>query len=266
LTQIFGPKVVEPVMNLAWTPEVAVALFSKEANEVLGGKTVPDSGVPDVTTPEAGSFGDARMWDATKDMPPPSEAGTDTATPSDTAGDTGENPHSFFVSSTGSGTMGGNLGGLAGADAKCVALAAAAGAGGRGWKAFLSAEPGAITPAVNARDRIGAGPWRNRRGQVIAASVAALFATPPAANLMIDENGNAVPNDWHEVLTGSQADGTVYVGRTCNSWTTTTGQAQSGIATDVPSQRFSSHASGCTQAALEAFGNQGRIYCFATTP
>jgi hypothetical protein len=83
---------------------------------------------------------------------------------------------------------------------------------------------------------------------------------------MIDENGNAVPNDWHEVLTGSQADGTLYVGRTCSSWTTTAGQAQSGIATDVPSQRFSSHASGCTQAALEAQGNQGRLYCFATTP
>jgi multiple sugar transport system substrate-binding protein len=267
LTQIFGPKVVEPVMNLTWTPEVAVALFRKEASEVLAGKMVPDSGVPDVTTPEAGSFGDARMWDATKDMPPPSEAGTDTAPTPDTSGDAGPNPVTFFVTSIGSGVMGGNLGGLAGADAKCEALAVAVGAGGRGWKAFLSAEAGAITPAVNAKDRIGAGPWRNQRGQMIAANVAALIATPPAANLMIDEKGGAIPVDWHEVLTGTRADGTVYAGRTCSSWTATTGQSQAGIATDAdPTQRFSSHVSGCTQAALENDGNQGRIYCFASTP
>ena len=190
----------------------------------------------------------------------------DTTTP-DTSGDTGTSPLSFFVSSTGSGVMGGNLGGLAGADAKCEALAAAVGAGGRGWKAFLSAEAGAATPGINAKDRIGAGPWRNQKGQMIAASVAALIATPPAANLMIDEKGAAVPVDWHEVLTGTRADGTLYAGRTCTSWTTTTGLAQSGIATDAdPTQRFSSHMSGCTQAALEMDGNQGRIYCFASTP
>ena len=69
------------------------------------------------------------------------------------------------------------------------------------------------------------------------------------------------------MLTGSQANGTLFVGRTCDSWTATTGQAQSGIATDPQtSERFSSHASGCTQAALEASGNQGRFYCFASTP
>jgi hypothetical protein len=220
---------------------------------------VLDTGMTDLNS-EAGSPGDGR--DGTADM---SDAG-DTAPTPDTSGDTGPNPVTFFVTSIGSGVMGGNLGGLTGADAKCEALAAAVGAGGRGWKAFLSAEAGAITPAVNAKDRIGAGPWHNQRGQMIAANVAALIATPPAAGLMRDEKGGTIPTDWHEVLTGSQADGTLYVGRTCSSWTTTTGQAQSGIATDAPSERFSSHASGCTQAALEASGNQGRFYCFASTP
>jgi hypothetical protein len=177
------------------------------------------------------------------------------------AGGSGGMGMSFFVTSTGSGAMGGNLGGLAGADAKCEMLAAAAGAGGKGWKAYLSTE----MPAVNAKDRIGAGPWRNQRGTVVAATVTALLAGVPA-NQVLDEKGGTVPGNQHDTLTGSRPDGTVFAGRTCGNWASTMGQSQVAHSDGAAGQRFSAHASGCTQQGLIATAGAGRMYCFATMP
>src|SRR5688572_4150007 len=126
-----------------------------------------------------------------------------------------QNQMSFFITSAGPG-MGANLGGLAGADKHCQTLAAAAGAGNRTWRAYLSAAAAAGQPAVNARDRIGKGPWMNVKGVVVAKSVADLHSD---ANLLSKETGltekgatvNGVgdkPNQ-HDILTGSQADGTL---------------------------------------------------------
>src|ERR1700689_3510860 len=137
---------------------------------------------------------------------------------------------SFFVTSTGIGN-GGNLGGLAGADNYCQTLAQAAGAGARTWRPYLSTQEGEGQPAVHARDRIGKGPWQNSKGVVIAKDVAEL---PGANNLTkqtaLSEKGDVIngrgdsPNR-HDVLTGSQADGTAFPAgedRTCKNWTSST--------------------------------------------
>lgn len=188
-------------------------------------------------------------------------------------------PMSFFVTSTGLG-RGADLGGLAGADAHCQALAQAAGAGGRTWRAYLSTQGDG---AVNARDRIGAGPWRNAKGEVIAQSVANLHSD--SNNLTrataLDERGNAVngrgqqPNT-HDILTGSQPDGTAFPpgeDRTCRNWTSSTEGAamvghhdREGLRDDAPSRSWnSSHPSrgGCGQPALVSTGGAGLLYCFA---
>jgi hypothetical protein len=185
----------------------------------------------------------------------------------------------FFVTSAGPG-RGGDLGGLAGADAHCQALATAAGAGGRSWRAYLSTQgPG----AVNARDRIGAGPWQNARGEVIARSLAELHGENNLTRqTALDERGNPVngrgdtPNN-HDILTGSQADGTAFAGTddmTCRNWTAggPEGAAmvghhdRQGLRDDAPSRSWNtSHPSrGCTQEALRSTGGAGLFYCFAT--
>jgi hypothetical protein len=237
------------------------------------GGSAGDSGA-DVPSDGLSDGGDVALGDAGDAGDGSSDAGD--AAPTDTTTDLmvtdgGAAAMTFFVTSTGTGALGGNLGGLIGADARCEAAAAAVGAGGKGWKAFLSITAAGGSAAVNAKDRIGAGPWRNFKSQVIAANVTALLSTPPAGNLMLDERGVVVPLDFHEVLTGTQADGTVYVDRTCNNWTSnaTAVQAQVGIAreaVDAPDQRFSSHTVGCSMTALNNSGGDGRLYCFATTP
>ena len=192
-----------------------------------------------------------------------------------------QNQMSFFVTSAGPGN-GGNLGGLAGADKQCQTLAAAAGAGGRTWRAYLSAKAGNGQPAVNARDRIGAGPWVNAKGVVIAKSVADLHSD--ASNLKKDtaltEKGTVVngvgdtPNQ-HDILTGSQADGTLQPGEgdtTCGNWTSAaeTGAGQLGHVDRTGrgatgSSWNSAHPSrGCSQQNLVATGGNGYLYCFAT--
>lgn len=202
-------------------------------------------------------------------------------------------PMSFFVTSVGLG-RGGNLGGLAGADAHCQALAAAVGRGNVTWRAYLSTQG---PNAVNARDRIGAGPWYNQRGQVIAGSVAQLQGdTLDQARIgnfinvvnALDEKGQPVPGNEHDILTGSTLDGRANTDPTrdytCNNWTSAAdGGLAAGIVPDpippgVPSARLghsdkgnivpswnSSHPSrGCSQASLVATGGGGRLYCFAT--
>ena len=179
---------------------------------------------------------------------------------------------SFFVSSVGSG-QGGNLGGLAGADKHCQALAAKAGAGNRTWRAYLST---AGAGAVNARDRIGKGPWINAKGQVIASSVEELHSDK--ANISnetaLDEMGRPInaqgaPNR-HDIMTGSTADGRA-TEMTCQNWTSSASD-QSAMLGHHDRMTFNkpgspwnaAHASkGCSQENLVATGGAGLIYCFA---
>jgi hypothetical protein len=189
----------------------------------------------------------------------------------------------FFITSAGSGN-GANLGGLACADATCQKLAAAAGAPAtRTWRAYLSANP-AGAAAVNAKDRIGRGPWVNSKGVTIAADVAALHAETNGLTkeTNLTEKGATVngvgdtPNQ-HDILTGSQPDGTAYtdgMDHTCSNWTSAAdgaGAAQLGHSDrrggrgPLGPSWNSTHASrGCSQANLAASGGAGFFYCFAT--
>jgi hypothetical protein len=187
---------------------------------------------------------------------------------------------SFFITSAGPGN-GADLGGLEGADAHCQQLAEAAGAGGRTWRAYLSTQADG-GPAVNARDRIGAGPWQNAEGVVIANDVDELHGTNNLTKeTALTEQGDVVngrgddPNR-HDILTGSQPDGTAFAGaedRTCGNWTGSGDGAamvghhdRQGLRDDEPSRSWnSSHPSrgGCSQEALRGTGGDGLFYCFA---
>jgi len=177
----------------------------------------------------------------------------------------------FFVSSTGSGS-GGNLGGLAGADKHCQALAAKAGAGDRMWRAYLSTSG----PDAHARDRIGSGPWHNAKGVLVASNVAELHSDKANINndTALDEQGRAInpqggPNR-HDILTGSTADGRATT-MTCQNWTSSAGEhsAMLGhhdrLTFGKPGSPWNAaHASkGCSQENLVATGGAGLIYCFA---
>jgi len=180
----------------------------------------------------------------------------------------------FFITSRGPG-RGGNLGGLAGADAHCQALATKEGSGDHTWRAYLSAMATASAPAVNARDRIGKGPWYNALGDRIALNVADLHS----ANNKIDhenavtERGDAVGVDKQDILTGSRADGTAYPGSgdlTCGNWTSSSkGRAQVGhpnrMGEDAQQRSWNSaHATrGCSAADFTSTGGAGLFYCFA---
>jgi hypothetical protein len=188
----------------------------------------------------------------------------------------------FFVTSAGPG-KGGDLGGLAGADAHCAKLAQAAGSSGKTWHAYLSTQG---TGAVNAKDRIGAGPWQNVKGVAIAKSVADLHS---ASNNLTKQtalsekgeviNGRGDTPNRHDILTGSQSDGTAFAAgddRTCGNWTSSTKGAamlghhdRKGLNESAPMLSWnSSHPSrgpggGCTQADLRSTGGDGLLYCFA---
>jgi hypothetical protein len=191
---------------------------------------------------------------------------------------------SFFLTSNGIGN-GGNLGGLAGADNHCQTLAQAAGAGARTWRAYLSTQAVDGQSAVNARDRIGRGPWKNSKGVVIAKDVAELHgANNLTKQTALSEKGDAItgagdqPNR-HDVLTGSQPDGSAFApaeDRTCKNWTSSTQGAamvghfdRRGLRDDDASKSWnSSHPSrgpegGCSQADLKSTGGDGLLYCFA---
>ena len=188
---------------------------------------------------------------------------------------------SFFVTSVGSG-KGADLGGLAGADRHCQALAQAAGAGNKTWHAYLSTQG---DKAVNARERIGAGPWRNAKGELIAKNVDDLHSqTTLNKQTALTEKGAMVngrgdtPN-MHDILTGSQPNGRAFpVGedRTCGNWTKGDDSGGSGGAMlghhdrqglrddDASKSWNSSHPSrGCSQDALKGTGGSGLFYCFA---
>ncbi len=193
----------------------------------------------------------------------------------------GKSGMGFFVTSTGSG-QGGNLGGLAGADAHCQKLASAVGAGGRNWRAYLSAQPAGSQVAVNARDRIGKGPWTNAKGEVIAANVEALHGGNNNLNKQTalteagaGVNGRGDNPNMHDVLTGSQPNGNFIAGdanSTCANWTQNLGGAamvghhdKTGLDESVPAKSWnSSHQSrGCSPDQLKASGGAGLFYCFA---
>jgi hypothetical protein len=180
---------------------------------------------------------------------------------------------SFFVTSAGTGD-GGNLGGLAGADAHCRKLAAAAGSKKRDWRAYLSAAAEHGEPIVHARDRIGSGPWFNAQGLLIAASLDDLHgaANKLGGRTSLDEQGHFVGAGVHDILTGSKADGTLQEGdATCHNWTSTQGHAMVGHSNKVgsiggPRVRSwnSAHLTdGCTLKTLKTLGGEGRFYCFA---
>jgi len=189
---------------------------------------------------------------------------------------------SFFVTSIGTADRGGDLGGLAGADAMCRALADAVGAGDRTWRAYLS------TSEENARDRIGTGPWYNVRLQEIAADVEALHRDeiprllwgamddPDEQGLLIDENGALVPLVEHDIITGSTKEGTVFEGRTCLDWTSSSEDevaqvghsdlAPPGVTIGGPDRLSwnSAHDTlSCSEEGLAAREGAGRFYCFA---
>ena len=188
----------------------------------------------------------------------------------------------FFITSAGSG-KGGDLGGIAGADQHCQHLAQAAGISGKTWRAYLNTQGAG---AVNARDRIGQGPWQNAKGVVVAKSVAELHGQNNITKqTALTEKGDVVngrgdtPN-MHDILTGSQPDGTAFAAgedRTCGNWTKS-GQGaamvghsdRQGLRDDDASKSWnSSHPSrgpdgGCSQNDLKSTGGAGMFFCFAT--
>jgi len=193
-------------------------------------------------------------------------------------GASGKNNMSFFVTSSNPG-QGADFGGLAGADRHCQALATAAGAGGKTWRAYLSTTGAG---SVNARDRIGRGPWFNAKGTQVAANVDELHGTNQLAKATaLDERGQVVAGagdavNMHDVLTGSTPDGRATAGgtadTTCGNWTKSgDGSAivghhdRTGLDESAPAKSWnSSHGSrGCSLASLKGTGGDGRLYCFA---
>jgi hypothetical protein len=192
---------------------------------------------------------------------------------------------SFFVSSTGSG-KGADLGGISGADQHCQTLAAAAGAGSKTWRAYLSTQGKDGAQTVNARDRIGKGPWHNAKGELIARDVDQLHGAGNNITKLtaLNEKGQTVagrgdtPNR-HDILTGSRTDGTAFAAgdpdMTCGNWTKS---GTEGVAVVGHHDRVgpnadpwatswnSSHQSrgGCSQEALRGTGGDGLLYCFAS--
>lgn len=200
-------------------------------------------------------------------------------------GASGGNPMSFFITSTNPG-KGGDLGGLAGADRYCQSLAASVGAGNKTWRAYLSNAALNGQPAVNARDRIGNGPWRNAKGVVIATSVADLHSANAKVgkDTSLTEKGEVVSGfgdevNRHDILTGSRPDGTLAVPEpgkdtTCGNWTKSDGGSaivghhdHQGTNPDPVANASwnSSHGTrGCSVEQLQQSGSAGLMYCFAS--
>lgn len=193
--------------------------------------------------------------------------------------DDGSPAMSFFLTSMGPGD-GANLGGLAGADAHCKQLASTVGQGDREWRAYLSVVPMGGEAGVNARDRIGSGPWYNAKGVQVATSIANLHSDENnlTKESVLNEKGMVVngrgdsPNR-HDILTGSQMDGTAFPpgeDSTCSNWTSNgEGSARVGHhdrtgGGEHPTSWHSAHGSrGCSQENLQGTGGDGLYYCFA---
>ena len=191
----------------------------------------------------------------------------------------------FFVTGNGPG-KGADLGGIEGADRYCQTLAERHGAGGKTWHAYLSTQEAGGKPAVNARERVGKGPWQNFKGEVVATSVDDLHSDNNKLSAMtsLSERGFIIPGvgfapNRHDVLTGSTPEGKAFPAgedRTCRNWTSSTQGAamvghidRKGLRDDAPARSWnSSHPSrgsdgGCSQADLRGTGGDGLFYCFA---
>ena len=199
-------------------------------------------------------------------------------------GATADKDMGFFIVSANPG-QGANLGGLEGADRYCQQLASNVGAGGRTWRAYLSTMDSSARPGVDARDRIGKGPWKNAKGEVIAKDVADLHGPDNKLNKQtaLTEKGEVLPGrgdpvNMHDILTGSQADGTVAKvdgggDVTCGNWTQGGAEGSAfvghhdriGLNDSAPMKSWvASHPSrGCSLEALKGTGGNGRFYCFA---
>lgn len=190
-----------------------------------------------------------------------------------------DNDMSFFITSVGPGN-GADLGGLEGADQHCQALAEDVGAGDRNWRAYLSTSASGSEEAVNARDRIGQGPWYNANGVLVARDVDHLHSEDNnlGKETSLNEkdevvNGRGDDPNMHDILTGSQLDGTAFPGdedKTCSNWTSSgEGSAQVGHhdregGGQNPTSWNSAHGSrGCSQSDLQGTGGNGLFYCFA---
>jgi hypothetical protein len=192
-----------------------------------------------------------------------------------------DTPMTFFLTSAGPGN-GADLGGLDGADAYCRVLAESAGTTGIQWRAYLSVLPADGAAVVNARDRIGEGPWHNANGTMVASSVADLHSEEVnlTKETQVTENGEVVngrgdqPNR-HDILTGSNLDGTVYQAGdgydNCSNWTghgegsTRVGHHDRNGGGQNPTSWNSAHSSrGCSQEDLQGTGGDGLFYCFGT--
>lgn len=261
---------------------------SVTASSSTGASSAPttgsDSDSPSSTTGGPGDSASSGDVDPTTSSTAPTSStgpGTsdDTGSSSGTTAGVDEPALSFFVSSTGSLT--GKLGGLEGADARCQELADAVGAGGKTWHAYLSVDKGPDDQPVHAKDRIGAGPWYNAKLVQIAADVADLHTKDGDHELFLDENGAMINGQWegspapneHDILTGTNRDGTVAAGKTCADWTSddpalfaVVGHSDGlgPMMSDAEQYRpwNSVHESGgCNDTAPK--GGAGHIYCFA---
>lgn len=236
-----------------------------------GGSSVvyspPDPNPPQSMTPKNASWGGgapAPAPGAVTPEPGPGGEATGPAAGAPAAPATGE--VSFFVTSVGNGTKGGNFGGVGGADAFCANLASQAGIGGKTWVAYVS------TGSENARDRIGTGPWYNIRGQLVAASVDALHQQGLQKSVVLDEKGGIIDmKNAHDVITGSKEDGT-FSGENCNGYTSnaTTHKASvghadgGGVGQERAESWNSAHVShGCDAVQLQRTASQAHLYCFA---
>lgn len=255
-------KTILGVVVLGGGISLGIACGGADETELSGdsGTTPTTPTQPTGTTPTSTSTGTTPPPDAAV----PSDAGADAA-PTDASPADAGSTLSFFVTSTGSGANGGNLGGLAGADAKCQQLAQAVGAGAKTWRAYLS-----IT-GTNARDRIGAGPWFNQKGKMIAANVTALHAADLPTADILDENGAVIPAAQHDLLTGSNAQGMAQANASCNGWTSNqgnqnaqVGHTDSSTSANAADRWNAAHTVACTQQAIMNANGAGRIACFAT--
>ncbi len=240
----------------------------------MGSDAGIDVGPPDMGPPDLGP----------PDLGPPDLGAPDLGPPDMGFPDLGINPSpqmSFFVTSEGSGAAGGNFGGLAGADARCQSLALTVGAGARTWRAYLSVHPSAGgSVAVDARDRIGQGPWFDFNGTMVAQDLTALHAAGVPSPQMLSERGTVVPMNEHDIITGSRADGTAWPNfpgnpaapsPTCFNWTDGTingfvyvGHADWSDPNTIGNPVWNaSHGTDCSEAGLLSTAGSGRIYCFA---
>jgi hypothetical protein len=193
-----------------------------------------------------------------------------------------QNAMTFFITSKGAGD-GANLGGLAGADKHCQNLAAAVGTGNHTWHAYLSTSATNGQPAVNARDRIGKGPWYNAKGVRVAENLDDLHSEKnnlgKQASLTEKSevvNGRGDNPNRHDMLTGSQMDGTAFTGdpmkTTCGNWTSDSADGSAALGhhdrqgggTNPTSWNYAHMSKGCSQENLRATGGDGLFYCFAS--